>query len=260
MAFRNLSVSDDGAVRRILIDRPAKLNALDRATIGELELAFAQAKAEPAVRVVVLAGAGERAFVAGADIEELARATPAEALAMARAGQRMMRAVETLGKPVIARIQGFALGGGLELAMACHLRVAGRRARLGQPEIKLGLLPGFGGTQRLPRLVGRAAALELLLTGEPIDAERALALGLVHRVVEDERLDAEVAALAARLAEAAPLALAAILDAVALAADAPLDLGLDWEAQAFAAVAASEDMREGTRAFLEKRRPVFTGR
>ncbi|MCS6781501.1 MAG: enoyl-CoA hydratase-related protein, partial [Geminicoccaceae bacterium] len=139
-------------------------------------------------------------------------------------------------------------------------RVAGRRARLGQPEIKLGLLPGFGGTQRLPRLVGRAAALELLLTGEPIDAERALALGLVHRVVEDERLDAEVAALAARLAEAAPLALAAILDAVALAADAPLDLGLDWEAQAFAAVAASEDMREGTRAFLEKRRPVFTGR
>lgn len=260
MAFRNLRIDQQGAIRRIEIDRSARLNALDRLTIAELDRAFAQAADEPEVRVVVLSGAGDKAFVAGADIEELARATPAEALAMARHGQAMMRRIETLGKPVIARIQGYALGGGLELAMACHLRIASRRARLGQPEIKLGLLPGFGGTQRLVRLVGRGPALELLLTGEPIEAERAHALGLVHRVVDPERLDAEVGSLAEQLAAAAPLALAAILDAVILGNDASLAVGLDYEAQAFGVVAASEDMREGTRAFLEKRKPQFKGR
>ncbi len=260
MAFRNLRIDHKGAVRHIQIDRPAKLNALDRLTIAELDRAFAQAAEEPEVRVLVLSGAGDKAFVAGADIEELAQATPVEALALARHGQAMMRRIETLGKPVIARIQGYALGGGLELAMACHLRVASRQARLGQPEIKLGLLPGFGGTQRLVRLVGRGPALALLLTGEPIDAERAQALGLVHRVVESERLDAEVEALATQLAGSAPLALAAILDAVIRGNDCALDVGLDYEAQAFGVIAASEDMREGTRAFLEKRKPQFKGR
>lgn len=260
MAFRNLRIEQHGAIRRIEIDRPEKLNALDRLTIAELDRAFAQAAEEPEVRVLVLTGAGEKAFVAGADIEELSRLTPAEALAMARQGQAMMRRIETLGKPVIARIQGYALGGGLELAMACHLRVASRQARLGQPEIKLGLLPGFGGTQRLVRLIGRGPALAMLLTGEPIEAERAQALGLIQRVVEPERLDAEVEALAQRLAASAPLALAAILDAVIRGNEAALELGLDYEAQAFGVIAASEDMREGTRAFLEKRKPEFKGR
>lgn len=260
MAFRNLRIEQHGAIRRIEIDRPEKLNALDRLTIAELDRAFAQAAEEPEVRVLVLTGAGEKAFVAGADIEELSRLSPAEALAIARQGQAMMRRIETLGKPVIARIQGYALGGGLELAMACHLRVASRQARLGQPEIKLGLLPGFGGTQRLVRLIGRGPALEMLLTGEPIEAERAQALGLIQRVVEPERLDAEVEALAQRLAASAPLALAAILDAVIRGNEAALELGLDYEAQAFGVIAASEDMREGTRAFLEKRKPEFKGR
>lgn len=260
MAFRNLRIEQHGAIRRIEIDRPEKLNALDRLTIAELDRAFAQAAEEPEVRVLVLTGAGEKAFVAGADIEELSQLTPAEALAMARQGQAMMRRIETLGKPVIARIQGYALGGGLELAMACHLRVASRQARLGQPEIKLGLLPGFGGTQRLVRLIGRGPALAMLLTGEPIEAERAQALGLIQRVVEPERLDAEVEALAQRLAASAPLALAAILDAVIRGNEAALELGLDYEAQAFGVIAASEDMREGTRAFLEKRKPEFKGR
>lgn len=260
MAFRNLRIEQHGSIRHITIDRPEKLNALDRLTIAELDRAFAQAEDEPEVRVLILAGAGEKAFVAGADIEELANASPAEALALARGGQAMMRRIETLGKPVIARIQGYALGGGLELAMACHLRIASRKARLGQPEIKLGLLPGFGGTQRLPRLIGQAAALEMLLTGEPIEAEKALGLGLVHRVVEPEALDREIETLAQHLAESAPLAIAAILDAVIRGNDGSLELGLDYEAQAFGVVAASEDMREGTRAFLEKRKPRFKGR
>lgn len=260
MAYRNLIIEDRGAVRSITIHRPDKLNALNRETIGELDLAFAQAAAEDGVRVVVLAGAGDKAFVAGADIAELAGCTPLQARDFSRHGQRMMRRVETLGKPVIARIQGFALGGGLELAMACHLRIAGRRAKVGQPEINLGVLPGFGGTQRLLRLTGRAAALELCLLGQAIDAERAHQLGILNRVVDDAALDAEVAAIADQLAASAPQALRGILEAITIGSEAALDVALDYETQAFAVCASSEDMREGTAAFLEKRRPTFMGR
>jgi len=260
MAYRNLLSEDRGAIRMLTINRPDKLNALNRETIGELHIAFDQARHDDAIRVVVLAGAGEKAFVAGADIAELATLNPIEARAASRAGQAMMRRVETLGKPVIARIQGYALGGGMELAMSCHLRIASDKAKLGQPEINLGLIPGFGGTQRLLRLAGRAAALELCLLGHQIDAARALALGVLNRVVAADKLDEEIAAVADQLASSAPIALEGILDAVLVGGECALDQGLDYESQTFATCFASEDMREGTRAFLERRKPAFSGR
>jgi len=260
MGYRTLLTDDRGAVRTITINRPDKLNALNRETIGELTLAFEQARHDDAARVVVLAGAGEKAFVAGADISELATLSPIEARDRSRQGQAMMRKVETLGKPVIARIQGYALGGGLELAMACHLRVASEKAKIGQPEINLGLIPGFGGTQRLLRLAGRSATLELCLLGHQIDAQRAFALGVLNRVVAAEKLNEEVATIADQLASAAPIALAGILDTVLTGGECALDQGLDYEAQAFATCFATEDMREGTKAFLERRKASFSGR
>jgi enoyl-CoA hydratase len=260
MAFRNLLTEDRGAIRTITINRPDKLNALNRETIGELSLAFDQARHDDAIRVVVLAGAGEKAFVAGADIAELATLSPIEARARSRAGQSMMRRVETLGKPVIARIQGYALGGGLELAMSCHLRIASEKAKVGQPEISLGLIPGFGGTQRLLRLAGRATTLELCLLGQPIEAARAFALGVLNRVVAAKALDTTIAEIAGQLAASAPIALAGILDTVLEGGECAIDQGLDYEAQAFANCFSTEDMREGTRAFLEKRKASFVGR
>ena len=259
MAYRHLQISQRAAVHTITVNRPDKLNALNRETLNELTLAFAQAAQDDSVRVVVLAGAGEKAFVAGADIAEMHGYTPVQAQGFSRAGQRLMSSIERLGKPVIARIQGFALGGGMELAMACHLRVASEKARFGQPEINLGLIPGFGGTQRLLRLAGRAAALELCLTGTPIDAQRAYALGIVNRVVAVDALDEAVNTLADQLAAAAPLAAAGILDAVLQGGETSLDQGLEFETQAFALAFATEDMQEGTTAFLEKRKAQFKG-
>ena len=259
MAYRNIEVADRGAVRTITVARPDKLNALNRDTLNELTLAFAQAAQDDAVRVVVLAGAGEKAFVAGADISEMSGCSSVQAQAFSRAGQRLMSSIERLGKPVIARVQGFALGGGMELAMACHLRVASEKAKFGQPEINLGLIPGFGGTQRLLRLAGRSAALELCLTGTPVNAQRAYELGIVNRVVAPEALDETVEALADQLAAAAPLAAAGILDAVLQGGETSLDQGLEFETQGFALMFSTEDMREGTRAFLEKRKAAFKG-
>jgi enoyl-CoA hydratase len=259
MAFRNLQIEDRGAVRRITINRPEKLNALNRETIGELHIAFGQAGHDDAVRAVVMSGSGEKAFIAGADIAELATVTTLQAQEFSRHGQALMTRIERLGKPVVARVQGFALGGGMELAMACHLRVASDKARFGQPEINLGLIPGFGGTQRLLRLAGRAAALELCLTGAQIDAARAFALGIVNRVVPADRLDAEVDALAGQLAASAPHALAAILDTIVLGSESAIDVGLEYETKAFSLCFSSADMREGTQAFLERRKPLFTG-
>lgn len=260
MAFRNLEISNRGAVRTIIVDRPDKLNALNRETLNELTLAFAQAGQDDAVRAVILTGAGEKAFVAGADIAEMHGYTPAQAQGFSRSGQRLMSSIERLGKPVVARIQGFALGGGMELAMACHLRVASEKAKFGQPEINLGLIPGFGGTQRLLRLAGRGAALELCLTGAPINAQRAYELGIATRVVTAEALDETVNTLADQLAAAAPLAAAGILDAVLQGGETALDQGLEFETQGFALAFSTEDMREGTSAFLEKRKPQFSGR
>ncbi|HKT28311.1 enoyl-CoA hydratase/isomerase family protein [Dyella sp.] len=260
MAYRNLEIGNRGAVRTITVNRPDKLNALNRETLNELTLAFSQAAQDDAVRAIVLAGAGDKAFVAGADISEMSGYTPMQAQSFSRTGQRLMSSVERLGKPVIARIQGFALGGGMELAMCCHLRIASEKARFGQPEINLGLIPGFGGTQRLLRLAGRGAALELCLTGGTITAQRAYELGIVTRVVAPETLDDAVHALADQLAAAAPVAAASILDTVLQGGETSLDQGLEFETKAFALMFATEDMQEGTRAFLEKRKAVFQGK
>ena len=254
-----LSRDADG-VRVLTIDRPDKLNALNRQTLEALDAAFAAAGEDPAVRTLVLTGSGGKAFVAGADIAEMNALTAIEGREFSLLGQRLMRRIERLPKPVIAMVNGYALGGGLELAMACHLRVAADSARLGQPEVNLGLIPGFGGTQRLLRLAGRAATLELCLLGTPIDAARALQLGLVNRVVPAADLESETMKLAAQLASAAPLALRGVLDAVVLGGECGIEEGLQFETAQFALLFASEDMREGTTAFLEKRRPQFLGR
>lgn len=260
MSYRTLLSADQGAVRTLTINRPDKLNALNREVIAELSVAFGQAAQDDAVRVVVLTGAGPKAFVAGADIGEMAALDPVELRDFSRRGQALMRSIERLGKPVIAALNGFALGGGFELAMAAHLRLAADNARIGQPEVKLGLIPGFGGTQRLPRLAGRAAALELCLAGEPIDAQRAHQLGLVNQVLPAADLMAGAMALATRLAALAPQALRGVIDAVVLGADMATDQGLDYETQLFAVLASTADMREGTQAFMDKRAPVFGGR
>jgi len=259
MAYRNLEIANRGAVHTITVNRPDKLNALNRETLNELTIAFAQAASDDGVRAVVLTGAGGKAFVAGADISEMHGYTPVQAQAFSRTGQRLMSSIERLGKPVIARIPGFALGGGMELAMACHLRVASEKAKFGQPEINLGLIPGFGGTQRLLRLAGRSAALELCLTGATITAQRAFELGIVNHVVAPEALDEAVATLADQLAAAAPLAAAGILDAILQGGETGIDQGLEFETQGFALAFATEDMREGTSAFLEKRKAQFKG-
>lgn len=254
-----LSRDADG-VRVLTIDRPDKLNALNRQTLEALDAAFAAAGEDPAVRAVVLTGSGGKAFVAGADIAEMNALTAIEGREFSLLGQRLMRRIERLPKPVIAMVNGYALGGGLELAMACHLRVAADSARLGQPEVNLGLIPGFGGTQRLLRLAGRAATFELCLLGAPIDAARALQLGLVNRVVPAADLESETMKLAAQLASAAPLALRGVLDAVVLGGECGIEEGLQFETAQFALLFASEDMREGTDAFLAKRKPQFQNR
>lgn len=260
MSFRNLLIDNRGAIRVITLNRPDKLNALNRETIDELHLAFSEAQTDPGVGVVVLTGAGTKAFVAGADIAEMGGLSPVQARDFSRLGQQLMVRIEKLGKPVIAMINGFALGGGLELAMACHLRFAADTAKLGQPEINLGLVPGFGGTQRLLRLAGRGAALELCLLGQPIDAARAYSLNIVTRVVPAAELETETMKIAEQLAVAAPQALRGILDAVLIAGEAGLEAGLEYETQAFAVAFSTDDMKEGTSAFLGRRKAQFTGR
>lgn len=255
-----LQTVDRGAIRVITVNRPDKLNALNGATLDALHDAFTQAAANPGVRAVVLTGAGPKAFVAGADIAEMSALTPVQGRDFSQRGQRMMRAVETMPKPVIAMVNGFALGGGLELAMCCHLRIAADSAKIGQPEINLGLIPGFGGTQRLLRLAGRAATLELCLLGAPIDAARAQQLGIVNRVVPAAELETETMTLAGQLASAAPLALRGILDCVNFGGECAIEEGLAYETAQFGLVFSTDDMREGTAAFLERRKPAFVGR
>lgn len=260
MADALISIMDDAAVRTVTVNRPDKLNALNRATLEALDTAFSKAAADPAVRVVVLTGAGPKAFVAGADIAEMNGLSAVQGRDFSLLGQGLMRRIERMPKPVIGKINGFALGGGLELAMACHLRVASETAKVGQPEIHLGLIPGFGGSQRLLRLCGRAAALELCLLGSPITAARAAQLGIVNEVVPAAELDARVQALASQLASAAPLALRGILDAIHIGGECSLGEGLEYESAQFGLMFATEDMREGTSAFLARRPPVFQNR
>ena len=259
MSHSPLQIDDRDAVRIVTINRPEKLNALDAATLDALHEAFEEIAADPAVRAAVLTGAGPKAFVAGADIAEMSALSPVQARDFSLRGQRTMRRIETLPKPVIAMVNGFALGGGLELAMACHLRLAADTAKMGQPEINLGLVPGFGGTQRLLRLAGRAATLELCLTGAPIDATRAHQLGIVNRVLPAAELEDATLELAGKLAGAAPLALRGILDCVNTGGESGINEGLEFETAQFGLVFSTSDMREGTSAFLEKRRPEFSG-
>lgn len=255
-----ITVTDLGPVRTLTVHRPDKLNALNGETLQALSSAFSEAADDAGVRVVVLTGAGSKAFVAGADIAEMNGLTAVQGRDFSLLGQRLMRQIERMPKPVIARINGFALGGGLELAMACHLRIAADSAKLGQPEINLGLIPGFGGSQRLLRLCGRAATLELCLLGTPIDAARALQLGIVNEVVALDALDARVAERAGQLARSAPLALRALLDAVHVGGECSLESGLEYESAQFGLLFATEDMREGTTAFLERRPAQFRNR
>jgi enoyl-CoA hydratase len=253
-----LLIADHGAVRVITVNRPDKLNALNAATLDALLDAFDAAAADAAVRCVVLTGAGPKAFVAGADISEMNTLTPVQGRDFSQRGQRMMRRVEKMPKPVIAMINGFALGGGLELAMCCHLRIAADNAKLGQPEINLGLIPGFGGTQRLLRLAGRAATLELCLVGAPIDANRARELGIVNRVIAAAG-EAETMKLAGQLADSAPLAMRGVLDCLNVGGECGIEEGLEYETAQFGLMFATDDMREGTAAFLERRKPAFNG-
>jgi enoyl-CoA hydratase len=259
MSYSNLTVDIADRIATITVNRPDKLNALNDATIAELGLAIDAAIADEAVGAVILTGAG-RAFVAGADISELASQTPLEAQTRARAGQAVFRRFETSPKPTIAAVNGFSLGGGCELAMACHLRIASEKAKFGQPEAKLGIVPGFGGSQRLPRLVGRGAALKLLLTGEMIDAAEAHRLGLADEVVPADQLMDRVRAVAATMLGNGPLALAGCIDAVNRGQEVSLEEGCRIESDLFGLLSATTDMHEGMHAFLDKRPATFIGR
>jgi enoyl-CoA hydratase len=260
MTYETLLVELAGPVATVTINRPQKLNALNDAVIHELDEAFASLESDDAVRGILLTGAGAKAFVAGADIAELADQDPEHGANRARRGQDVFRRIERSGKPVVAAVNGFALGGGCELAMACHIRVASESAKFGQPEVKLGLCPGYGGTVRLPRLVGRGRALELLLTGAMIDAAEALRIGLVNRVVQADRLIPEAEALLGAILEQGPLAVRACLEAVDAGLDLSVDEALEVEARRFGDLSGTDDMREGTAAFLARRPPHFTGK
>jgi enoyl-CoA hydratase len=260
MTFETLLVERDGAVTVVTINRPKVLNALNTQTISELERVMRDVQHDEAVRAVVLTGAGEKSFVAGADINELAVLSPAEGQRHGRRGQAVFDLIEHLGKPVVAAVNGFALGGGCELAMACTLRIAADSARFGQPEINLGIIPGYAGSQRLPRLVGKGRALEVLLTGDMIGAARAYEIGLVNRVVPAAELLTEARTLAAALASKAPIATRYILEAVNHGMEMPLADAQVLEGTLFGLVASTDDMKEGTRAFLEKRQASWRGR
>ena len=259
MPYSAIELSVVDRVATLTVNRPDKLNALNAATIGELGDAINEIRQRDDIGGAILTGAG-RAFVAGADISELAAQTPMQAKQRALRGQQIFRRFDTSPKPVIAAVNGFALGGGCELAMSCHLRIASEAAKFGQPEVKLGICPGYGGTQRLPRLVGMGRALQLLMTGEMIDAAEAFRIGLVNRVVPAAELLTAADALLRQMLGNGPLALASCIEAVVRGTETSLEDGLNLEANHFALLSGSQDMAEGTRAFLEKRAPNFAGR
>jgi enoyl-CoA hydratase len=260
MDYQFLKLEAADGIALLTVDRADKLNALNARTVEELARACAELSERADVRGVIVTGAGEKAFVAGADIGELARMGPLEGVLVSRRGQDAFRFLERMRKPVIAAVNGFALGGGLELALACHLRIASTRARFGLPEVKLGIIPGYGGTVRLPRLVGRGRALELILTGEPIDAQEAFRIGLVNRVEEPDNLISATRALMQKLLANGPLALGAALEAVDHAATVSPEQAQLLESNLFGLLASTSDMREGMAAFLEIRAAAFVGR
>ncbi len=259
MAFETLLYEKRNGIGYVTVNRPDKLNALNRQVMDELDECFRALQKDGEVRVAVLTGAGEKAFVAGADVGGIAAQTPLEGKAMAEHGQGILDRIENLGKPVIAAVNGYALGGGCELAMACTLRIAAENARFGQPEVKLGIIPGYAGTQRLARLVGKGRALELILSGEPVTAQEAYRIGLVNQVVPPTELMAAAETLAKKIMANAPLAVRFALEAVNQGMEMTQAQGQLLEATLFGLCCTTADMKEGTRAFLEKRPPKFTG-
>ncbi len=260
MAYENLLLEIRNQIAYITFNRPKVLNALNRRTVEEFGDALAHAHESAEVRVLILTGAGEKSFVAGADINELAQRTPVDGKEFSLFGQEIFHRLETMGKPSIAAINGFALGGGCELALSCSIRIASKNAKLGQPEVKLGIIPGYGGSQRLARLCGKGIAHELILTGEMISADEALRIGLVNHVVEPAELIPTAEAMAQKIIANAPLAVKFSMDAIERGVEMPQEAGLFLEATLFGLCCATEDMREGTRAFVEKRPARFKGK
>jgi enoyl-CoA hydratase len=260
MTYENILYEKKDGIAYITFNRPKVLNALNRQTIEELGAALRDARDDASVRVLILTGSGEKAFVAGADISELAQQTPVGGKEFSLYGQGIFHLLETVGKPSICAINGFALGGGCELALCCSIRIASKTARIGQPEVKLGILPGYGGSQRLARLCGKGVAHELCLTGEMISAEEAQRIGLVNHIYEPAELIPAAEALAKKIIANAPLAVKFAMEAVERGGQMPLEEGLFLEATLFGVACATEDMREGTKAFLEKRAPNFHGK
>jgi enoyl-CoA hydratase len=260
MNFENIIFEKKNAIAYITVNRPKVLNALNMATMEELRAAFHDIKNDVGVRVVILTGSGEKAFIAGADIGELAKHDAVSAKEYTHRGQSVLNLIENLGKPVIACINGFALGGGCEIAMACTMRLASENAKLGQPEVKLGIIPGYGGTQRLPRLVGKGVAMQLLLTGEMVSAQEAHRIGLVNEVVAAADLIPRAEAIAQKIVANGPLAVQYTMEAVNKGMETPLAEGLYLEATLFGVACATEDKKEGTAAFLEKRQAQFKGK
>jgi enoyl-CoA hydratase len=260
LKLENIVYDKKGPIGYVTLNRPKVLNALNKATISELRIAFEDARDDLAIRGVILTGAGEKAFAAGADIAEVANNTAVEAEAATRRGQALTDLIENLGKPVIAAVNGFALGGGCELAMACTIRIAGEGAKFGQPEVKLGVMPGYGGTQRLPRLVGRGRALKLVLSGEIIDAAEAYRIGLVDELEPDAHVLERAETVLKKIIANAPLSVKYALEAVNNGLETSVAEGLLIEASLFAVCASTDDKKEGTSAFLEKRAPKFLGK
>jgi len=260
MAYENLLYEKREGIATITFNRPKVLNALNRKTIEELQQVLLDARDDATVRVLILTGSGEKAFVAGADINELAQQTPVTGKEFSVFGQGVLHLLETIGKPSICAINGFALGGGCELALACSIRLASKTAKLGQPEVKLGIIPGYGGSQRLARLCGKGMAHELCLTGEMITAEEAQRIGLVNHIYEPGELLPAAEAMAKKIIEKAPLAVKYCMEAIERGVEMPQEEGLFLEATLFGLCCATEDMREGTKAFLEKRAAAFKGK
>jgi enoyl-CoA hydratase len=256
----NVRTENKDGILIITVDRPKVLNALNAETVAEIGQAFDAARDDDSVKAVILTGGGEKAFVAGADIRELAEMTPVTGKEIAQKGQRVFRAIERFPKPVIAAVNGFALGGGCELALACHIRIASDKAQLGLPEVTLGIIPGYGGTQRMARLLGKGRALELILTGDRIGAEEAARIGLVNKVVPADQLMTAAEEMARTIAKRGPLAVRAAIEAVMSGSDMPFEEGQLLEATLFGLLASTEDMKEGMGAFLEKRAANFGGK
>jgi enoyl-CoA hydratase len=258
--MENVKAETRDGILRVTIDRPKVLNALNAQTVDELFAVFREARSDDAVKAVIITGSGDKAFVAGADINELAQKNPVTGKEASQRGQEVFGFIERFPKPVIAAINGFALGGGCELALACHIRIASENAKIGLPEVTLGIIPGYGGTQRMARLLGKGKALELICTGDFVNAADAERIGLVNRVVAQDQLLSTCEAMATKIASRGPLAVRAAIEAVIVGSDMPLEEGQLLEATLFGLLCASEDTKEGMRAFIEKRAAKFTGR